>query len=121
MDEPAAATGHSAHKPHDTTAAQPRATTAASGSQHRGKGGGNHISALRSLGLLHELQEYVAACVETQQQQEKELGKLKAEKKDIEKVSSSSSPADHHTVIQTQLQSTARLMSLAPLLHTRRR
>lgn len=35
------------------------------------------------------LQEYVAACVETQQQQEKELGKLKAEKKDIEKVISS--------------------------------
>lgn len=86
MDEPAAASPHTAHKPHDTAAAaQPRATTAASSSQHRGKGGGNHISALRSLGL-HELQEYVAACVETQQ--EKELGKLKAEKKDIEKVSS---------------------------------
>jgi hypothetical protein len=33
------------------------------------------------------LQDYVAACVETQQQQERELGKLKAEKKDIKKVS----------------------------------
>lgn len=88
MDEPAAASPHTAHKPHGTAAAaHPRATTAAS--QHRGKGGGgSHISALRSLGLLHELQDYVAACVETQQQQEKELGKLKAEKKDIEKVSS---------------------------------
>jgi hypothetical protein len=37
--------------------------------------------------VLDCLQDYVAACVETQQQQEKELGKLKAEKKDIEKVS----------------------------------
>jgi hypothetical protein len=32
-------------------------------------------------------QDYVAACVETQQQQEKELGKLKAEKREVERVS----------------------------------
>jgi hypothetical protein len=68
---------------HSTT---PAAATAAAATAPKGKGG--HISALRSLGLLHELQEYVSACVETQQQQEKELGKLKAEKKEVERVRS---------------------------------
>jgi hypothetical protein len=71
---------------HSTT---PAAATTAAATAQKGKGG--HISALRSLGLLHELQEYVSACVETQQQQEKELGKLKAEKKEVERVSSASS------------------------------
>lgn len=32
-------------------------------------------------------QDYVAACVETQQQQEKELDKVKAEKREVERVS----------------------------------
>lgn len=66
---------------HTTAHAAPPAAASA----QKGKGG--HISALRNLGLLHELQEYVSACVETQQQQEKELGKLKAEKKQVERVS----------------------------------
>lgn len=117
MDEPLGANS-SETSLHSTTPA-----AAAVGGTTKGKV--NHISALRSLGLLHELQvrcaeasepprkhstkvlvsvstsvfhcmfcahailqwqEYVAACVETQQQQEKELGKLKAEKKEVERV-----------------------------------
>lgn len=84
MDEHLAAAGSSQASLHSPG---PDAVSSPVSPQKGGRGG--HISALRSLGLLHELQEYVSACVETQQQQEKELGKLKAEKKQVERVSGS--------------------------------
>lgn len=49
------------------------------------------------------LQEYVAACVETQQQQEKELGKLKAEKREVERVSTLSTGLSVSVAVLFQL------------------
>eukprot|EP00877_Chromochloris_zofingiensis_P002309 jgi/Chrzof1/12079/Cz06g20180.t1 len=54
------------------------------GTQSHGKS--NHMSAVRALGLFHDLQEYVTTLEETTAEQKKQLGQLKDEKRDIEKV-----------------------------------
>lgn len=79
---------HSPMRPGSTLL--PYQPNAAAGSKASGRmGKSQHIAQIRSLGLLHDLQDYISSVECLASEQKKELERVREEKRDMEKVSSS--------------------------------
>ena len=81
------ASSHSPLRPGSTLLAyQPNGNTSPKTPARLGKS--QHLAQIRSLGLLHDLQDYISSVETLASDQKRELERVREEKRDMEKVSS---------------------------------